>query len=155
MVWYVLCFTPGHIVLLIKFAYLSMEIINHHHYRAVFHVTEMPHIASHSFQVKQTGAKPKQRKNWRKSTVQLVPSAPPLPPTAPQNTEPVPRNRDIPLRLPRAMSSPAVDSIPLTDRNAAKPDESMSSNKENVTAVRARSPARPRKNANEKENHLR
>uniref|UniRef100_A0A0E0CRD1 Kinesin motor domain-containing protein n=1 Tax=Oryza meridionalis TaxID=40149 RepID=A0A0E0CRD1_9ORYZ len=105
--------------------------------------------------VKQTGAKPKQRKNWRKSTVQLVPSAPPLPPTAPQNTEPVPRNRDIPLRLPRAMSSPAVDSIPLTDRNAAKPDESMSSNKENVTAVRARSPARPRKNANEKENHLR
>uniref|UniRef100_A0A0E0K545 Kinesin motor domain-containing protein n=1 Tax=Oryza punctata TaxID=4537 RepID=A0A0E0K545_ORYPU len=105
--------------------------------------------------VKQTGAKPKQRKNWRKSTVQLVPSAPPLPPTAPQNTEPVPRNRDIPLRLPRAMSSSAVDSNPpLTDRNAAKPDESMGSNKENVTAVRARSPARPRKNANEKENHL-
>ncbi|KAF0935236.1 hypothetical protein E2562_031272 [Oryza meyeriana var. granulata] len=106
--------------------------------------------------VKQTGAKPKQRKNWRKSTVQLVPSVPALPPTAPQNTEPVPRNRgDIPLRLPRAMSSTAVDSNPpLTDRNAAKPDESVSTNKENVAAVRARSPARPRKNANEKENHL-
>uniref|UniRef100_J3LGZ8 Kinesin motor domain-containing protein n=1 Tax=Oryza brachyantha TaxID=4533 RepID=J3LGZ8_ORYBR len=106
--------------------------------------------------VKQTGAKPKQRKNWRKSTVQLVPSAPPLPPAAPENTEPVARNRDIPLRLPRAMSSTAVDSNPpLTDRNAAKPDESVSTNKENVTAVRARSPTRPRKNANEKENHLR
>uniref|UniRef100_A0A0D9VKX5 Kinesin motor domain-containing protein n=1 Tax=Leersia perrieri TaxID=77586 RepID=A0A0D9VKX5_9ORYZ len=106
--------------------------------------------------VEQTGAKQKKRKNWRKSTVQLVPSTPPLPPTAPQNTEVVPRNRDIPLRLPRAMSSTTMDgNPPLTDRNAAKPDESVSSNKENVAAVRARSPARSRKNANEKENHLR
>ncbi|KAG8072363.1 hypothetical protein GUJ93_ZPchr0006g42296 [Zizania palustris] len=107
--------------------------------------------------VKQTGAKQKSRKNWRKSTIQLVPSAPPLPPLATENTEQAPRNRgDIPLRLPRAMSSTAVDSNPpLTDRNAPKPGESVSSSKENVTAVPARSPARVRKNAVEKENHMR
>ncbi|KAG8059471.1 hypothetical protein GUJ93_ZPchr0002g26634 [Zizania palustris] len=104
--------------------------------------------------VKQTGAKQKPRKNWRKSTIQLVPSDLPLAPSAPENTEPAPRNRgDIPLRLPRAMSSTAVDSNPpLTDRNSVKPGESVTSNKENIAA---RSPARPRKHAVEKENHLR
>ncbi|KAL5207040.1 hypothetical protein ABZP36_031475 [Zizania latifolia] len=107
--------------------------------------------------VKQTGAKQKPRKNWRKSTIQLVPSDLPLAPSAPENTEPAPRNRgDIPLRLPRAMSSTAVDNNPpLTDRNSAKPGESVTSNKENIAAVAARSPARPRKHAVEKENHLR
>ena len=105
------------------------------------------------FQAKQNGAKPKQRKNWRKSTIQLVPTEPPPPlASAPDNSEAAPQNRaDIPLRLPRAMSS---ESNPLTDRNAAtKPDESASTNKEN-TGVPARLPARPRKNAaTEKENH--
>jgi len=107
--------------------------------------------------VKQKGAKPKQRKNWRKSTIQLVPTEPPpAAPSAPENCEAPPQNRpDIPLRLPRAMSSlPAESSNPLTDRNATKPDESASTNKEN-TSVPARLPARSRKNAaTEKENHL-
>uniref|UniRef100_A0ACD5YZ84 Uncharacterized protein n=1 Tax=Avena sativa TaxID=4498 RepID=A0ACD5YZ84_AVESA len=108
--------------------------------------------------VKQNGAKPKQRKNWRKSTIQLVPTeAPPAAPSAPENCEAPPQNRpDIPLRLPRAMSSLPAESNPLTDRNATKPDESASTtNKENTTSVPARLPARPRKNAaTEKENHL-
>uniref|UniRef100_A0ACD5UZE6 Uncharacterized protein n=1 Tax=Avena sativa TaxID=4498 RepID=A0ACD5UZE6_AVESA len=108
--------------------------------------------------VKQNGAKPKQRKNWRKSTIQLVPTeAPPAAPSAPENCEAPPQNRpDIPLRLPRAMSSLPAESNPLTDRNASKPDESASTtNKENTTSVPARLPARPRKNAaTEKENHL-
>ncbi|CAM0906317.1 unnamed protein product [Alopecurus aequalis] len=104
---------------------------------------------------KQNGAKPKQRKNWRKSTIQLVPTEPNPPlASAPDNSEAAPQNRaDIPLRLPRAMSSLPAESNPLTDRNAVtKPDESTSTNKEN-TGVPARLPARPRKNATEKENH--
>ncbi|KAE8792470.1 Chromosome-associated kinesin KIF4A [Hordeum vulgare] len=110
--------------------------------------------------VKQGGAKPKQRKNWRKTaTIQLVPTEPPPPTSAPDNPEAAPQNRaDIPLRLPRAMSA-AVDSNPLTDRNAAKAGESVSSNKENGSLAMARAPALPparlRKNAAmEKENHL-
>lgn len=105
--------------------------------------------------VKQPGAKPKQRKNWCKSTIQLVPTEPPPPPSAPDNCEAAPRSRaDIPLRLPRGMSPVPAESNPLTDRNSTKPDESASTNKDN-NSVRARSPARPRKNAIEKENHLR
>lgn len=104
--------------------------------------------------VKQNGAKPKQRKNWRKSTIQLVPTEPPAAPSAQDNCEAAPQNRaDIPLRLPRAMSSLPAESNPLTDRNATKPDESVSTNKEN-TSVPSRLPARSRKNATEKENHL-
>ncbi|KAM0898604.1 hypothetical protein ACQ4PT_021784 [Festuca glaucescens] len=103
--------------------------------------------------VKQNGAKPKQRKNWRKSTIQLVPTGPPPPPSAPDNCEAAPQNRtDIPLRLPRAMSSLPAEGNPLSDRNATKPDESASTNKEN-TSVPVRLPARSRKNAVEKENH--
>jgi hypothetical protein len=50
------------------------------------------------------------------------------------------------------MSSLPAEGNPLTDRNATKPDESASTNKEN-TSVTARPPARSRKNAVEKENH--
>ncbi|VAH44736.1 unnamed protein product [Triticum turgidum subsp. durum] len=113
---------------------------------------------------KQGGAKPKQqRKNWRKSaTIQLVPTEPPPPASAsaPDNAEAAPQNRaDIPLRLPRAMSSAsAAESNPLTDRNASKAGETVSSNKENgsvATRAPAPAPARSRKNAAmEKENHL-
>lgn len=115
----------------------------------------------YNFQAKQGGAKPKQRKNWRKSaTIQLVPTEPPPPASAsaPDNAEAAPQNRaDIPLRLPRAMS--AAENNPLTDRNATKAGESVSSNKENGSVATTRAPApaaaRSRKNAAmEKENHL-
>ncbi|KAM0870635.1 hypothetical protein ACQ4PT_039877 [Festuca glaucescens] len=93
------------------------------------------------------------RKNWRKSTIQLVPTGPLPPPSAPDNCEAAPQSRaDIPLRLPRAMSSLPAEGNPLTDRNATKPDESASTNKEN-TSFPVRPPARSRKNAVEKENH--
>ncbi|TVU28486.1 hypothetical protein EJB05_20005 [Eragrostis curvula] len=103
--------------------------------------------------------KTKPRKNWRRSTVQLVPSDP-VPPSAPANTGAVPRDRgDIPLRLPRAMSSAAAETNPppLTDRNAAKPEESVSSiNKESTGAAAVRPPSQLRKNSTtEKENQLR
>ncbi|KAL6912146.1 hypothetical protein ACP4OV_000951 [Aristida adscensionis] len=101
------------------------------------------------------------RRSWRKSKVQvqIIPSEP-LPPPAPENTEAATRERrDIPLRLPRAMSSASIESSnpPLTDRNAAKPDESVStrSNKESTGAAAPRPLPQLRKNATDKENNLR
>lgn len=109
-------------------------------------------------QVNQTAETKKPRKNWRKSTIQLVPG--PLLPSEPVATEAAPRDRaDIPLKLPRAMSSvtPAESNPPLTDRNAAKPDESVSTGSKNSTGAAAtRAPSQLRKNATtEKENQLR
>ncbi|GJM86813.1 hypothetical protein PR202_ga02708 [Eleusine coracana subsp. coracana] len=103
-------------------------------------------------------AKTKRRKNWRRATVQLIPSDP-LQPSAPENTEAAPRDRgDIPLRLPRAMSSAAAETNPppLSDRNAAKPEESMSSiNKGGTgTAAMRPPPSQLRKNATTKENQF-
>ncbi|AQK74805.1 P-loop containing nucleoside triphosphate hydrolase superfamily protein [Zea mays] len=109
--------------------------------------------------VNQTAETKKPRKNWRKSTIQLVPG--PLLPSEPVATEAAPRDRaDIPLKLPRAMSSVTpVESNPppLTDRNAAKPDESVSTGSKNSTgAAVTRAPSQLRKNATtEKENQLR
>lgn len=108
-------------------------------------------------EVNQTAeTKKKPRKNWRKSTVQLV--TVPLPPSVPETTEAAPRDRaDIPLKLPRAMSSASAESNPppLTDRNAAKPDESVSTGTKESTAA-TRPPSQLRKNAaTEKENQLR
>ncbi|CAN6280014.1 unnamed protein product [Urochloa humidicola] len=100
--------------------------------------------------------KKKPRKNWRKSTVQLVPT--PLPPSVPETSEAAPRDRtNIPLKLPRAMSSVPAESNPppLTDRNAAKPDESTTAGAKESTAA-TRPPSQLRKNATtEKENQLR
>ncbi|KAG2661484.1 hypothetical protein PVAP13_1KG507200 [Panicum virgatum] len=100
--------------------------------------------------------KKKPRKNWRKSTIQLVPA--PLPPSATEATEAATRDRvDIPLKLPRAMSSGPAESNPppLTDRNAAKRGESVSTGSKESTAA-TRPPSQLRKNATtEKENQLR
>jgi len=108
-------------------------------------------------QVNQTAeTKKKPRKNWRKSTIQLVPA--PLPPSATEATEAATRDRvDIPLKLPRAMSSGPAESNPppLTDRNAAKRGESVSTGSKESTAA-TRPPSQLRKNATtEKENQLR
>jgi hypothetical protein len=109
-------------------------------------------------QVNQTAETKKPRKNRRKSTIQLVPG--PLLPSEPVATEAAPRDiANIPLKLPRAMSSvtPAESNPPLTDRNAAKPDESVSTGSKNSTGAAAtRAPSQLRKNATtEKENQLR
>ncbi|KAF8756780.1 hypothetical protein HU200_011055 [Digitaria exilis] len=95
------------------------------------------------------------RKNWRKSTIQLVPA--PSAPSLPETTDAAPRERaDIPLKLPRAMSStPESNPPPLTDRNAAKPDEPVGTGTKEGTAA-TRPPSQLRKNATtEKENQLR
>ncbi|KAJ1281005.1 hypothetical protein BS78_04G275400 [Paspalum vaginatum] len=107
-------------------------------------------------EVNQTAeTKKKIRKNWRKSTVQLVPDLP----SATETKEAAPRERpDITLKLPRAMSSaPAESNPPLTDRNAAKPDESASTGgKESTAAAATRPLPQLRKDATtEKENQLR
>ncbi|CAN6246143.1 unnamed protein product [Urochloa humidicola] len=111
-------------------------------------------IGNHA--VDQTARTKKPRKNWRKSTVQLVPT--PLPPSVPETTEAAPRDRtNIPLKLPRSMSSSPTESNPppLTDRNAAKPDESVTTGTKESTAA-TRPPSQLRKNATtEKENQLR
>nr|CAB3448144.1 unnamed protein product [Digitaria exilis] len=99
--------------------------------------------------------KKKPRKNWRKSTIQLVPA--PSAPAVPETTDAAPRERaDIPLKLPRAMSStPESNPPPLTDRNAAKPDEPVGTGTKEGTAA-TRPPSQLRKNATtEKENQLR
>jgi hypothetical protein len=73
---------------------------------------------------------------------------------------PLRTRENIPLRLPRAMSSAALPSenatnALLADRNGVWSDDLTSINKESGGAgVVSRSPARPRKNANEKENEL-
>lgn len=82
-------------------------------------------------------------------------------PSSVNNVAPLRSHENIPLRLPRAMSSTALPSEnatnpPLADRNAVRSDNLTSINKESGGAVVApRSPARLRKNANEKENELR
>lgn len=107
----------------------------------------------------------KQRKTWHKSKVQIIPTVvgPTITPESVSvNNDAPPRSHEnISLRLPRAMSSATLPSEnatnpPLADRNAVRSDDMNSINKDNGGAVVApRSPARLRKNANEKENELR
>lgn len=107
----------------------------------------------------------KQRKCWRKSKVQIIPTVvgPTITPESVSlNNDAPPRSREnIPLRLPRAMSSTALPSEnptnpPLAERNAVRSDDMTSINKDNGgTVVAPRSPSRLRKTANEKENELR
>ncbi|XVF36591.1 hypothetical protein REPUB_Repub19eG0070400 [Reevesia pubescens] len=109
---------------------------------------------------KPNAPKPNQRKKWGKSTIQLVPVAPPAsqpentaalqnpenvePPKKPENCQ---SESDIPLKLPRAMRSASSNgSKLLRERNADQHDES--SNKE--PAVLA--PSSPTRTSEEKEN---
>ncbi|KAJ8459879.1 hypothetical protein OPV22_032805 [Ensete ventricosum] len=99
--------------------------------------------------------KPGRRKKWRKSTFQLVPTGP-SPCSMLQNNEATTIREDVPLRLPRAMDSMALDNNPpFVDRNSIGADESVSSNKEIRGIVSRGSPVRLRKKAsNEKENYM-
>ncbi|KAF3329159.1 chromosome-associated kinesin KIF4 [Carex littledalei] len=114
----------------------------------------------------QPGEKMKSRKTWHKSKVQIIPTVvgPTITPESisVDNDAPPRSHENIPLRLPRAMSSAtlpsenATNTPPLADRNAVRSDDMTSINKDNGGAVVApRSPAQLRKNANEKENELR
>ncbi|GAB4862075.1 Kinesin-like protein KIN-4C, variant 3 [Ancistrocladus abbreviatus] len=95
------------------------------------------------------------KKNWRKSTIQLIPVAPPS--TQAENTErPIEletrREVDIPLKLPRAMR-PATTSNSklLKDRNADRPKESGVDKDASIPAPR--SPVQRAKKLEDKENH--
>ncbi|WOK92526.1 kinesin-like protein KIN-4C isoform X1 [Canna indica] len=101
--------------------------------------------------IKQTADKKGQRKKWRKSKIQLVPTEP-LPSALPHNSD-AQRPEDVPLRLPRAMDSTAVDNNPLADMNSGRANESTNTNKEVRRIVPPRSPLRTRKTSDEKENH--
>ncbi|THU48274.1 hypothetical protein C4D60_Mb09t24510 [Musa balbisiana] len=95
--------------------------------------------------------KPGRRKKWRKSTFQLVPTGP-SPPSMLQNNEAATIREDVPLRLPRAMDSMALDNNPpFVDRNSIRADESVSTNKEIRGLV---SQGLRKKASNEKENHM-
>uniref|UniRef100_A0A2C9U0L0 Kinesin motor domain-containing protein n=1 Tax=Manihot esculenta TaxID=3983 RepID=A0A2C9U0L0_MANES len=132
---------------------------------------------------KSNAPKPPQRKKWRKSVIQLVPTAPPstqpgkaeapqkvdnsagetdmplkLPratlSAASNNAKPdnnSAREADVPLKLPRAMLSAASQSNALLkERNADQSNEPV--NKE-ASVHPARSPARPPRTSEEKENY--
>ncbi|XP_050213415.1 kinesin-like protein KIN-4C [Mercurialis annua] len=133
--------------------------------------------------VKSNAAKGNQRKKWRKSTVQLIPVAPPSSTQQPVKAENNAGEADIiPLRLPRAMLSAASNSVKpenngateasnvplklprsmqsaassnssalLRERNADQSSNDVV-NKENVV-LPLRSPARPPKTSEEKENY--
>lgn len=101
-----------------------------------------------------TAVKPSQRKKWRKSVIQLVPVAPPLP--QPELTEPPKKaenniEADMPLKLPRAMRSAASNGNPFRVRNSDHPQGSSASNKD-IPPVSG-SPVRPARASEEKENY--
>ncbi|GAB4844185.1 hypothetical protein Ancab_037551 [Ancistrocladus abbreviatus] len=95
------------------------------------------------------------RKNWRKSTIQLVPVAPPS--TQADNGEPPKEPEtsgiavDIPLKLPRAMRLAASNSKLLKDRNSDEPEESGVNKEGGIPAPK--SPVWHVKKPEEKENH--
>ncbi|CAL9761234.1 unnamed protein product [Musa acuminata subsp. burmannicoides] len=95
--------------------------------------------------------KPGRRRKWRKSTFQLVPTGP-SPPSMLQNNEATTIREDVPLRLPRAMDSMALDNNPpFVDRNSIRADESVSTNKEIRGLI---SQGLRKKASKEKENHM-
>ncbi|OVA10479.1 Kinesin [Macleaya cordata] len=104
---------------------------------------------------KTNASKQNQRKKWRKSTLQIVPDAPP-PSAQPESVEATakPENRveqDIPSKLPRAMRSTAVNNNPFRERNSDQVGESFE-NKE-VGVATSRNPAWQTRDSEEKENH--
>ncbi|XAR62078.1 Plus-end-directed kinesin ATPase [Bertholletia excelsa] len=103
--------------------------------------------------VKSDAPKHNQRKKWRKSVLQLVPTAPAI---QPESTE-VPRqpenggtDSEIPLQLPRAMRSAASNNNLLRERNSEFTDTSVVS-KERGTPAQS-SPPRQQRTRDEKEN---
>lgn len=85
--------------------------------------------------------KPNQRKKWRKSTIQLIPtpqaSSQPEKPEATQKTEnDLNEIVNVPLKLPRAMRSAAANGGNLLrERNSDQLEDSVSGNKEHELIV--------------------
>ncbi|KAK8921291.1 Kinesin-like protein FLA10 [Platanthera zijinensis] len=107
-------------------------------------------------QVNRNSEKPKKRKNWRKTTIQLVTEQVEASAPAPQSKE-VQIREDIRLRLPRAMETTASLSNhpPFSDMNSVRGDESTNRNKDGRGICPPRSPTRLMNNApDEKENKL-
>ncbi|EEF48626.1 Chromosome-associated kinesin KIF4A, putative [Ricinus communis] len=105
---------------------------------------------------KSNAPKGDQKKKWRKSTIQLVPVVPLPTTTQPEKTEAAqkPDNNsagevDGPLKLPRAIAASNSSGL-LRERNAGQSNEVV--NKENVVHP-TRSPARPPRTSEEKENY--
>ncbi|KAH7849370.1 hypothetical protein Vadar_016870 [Vaccinium darrowii] len=103
---------------------------------------------------KSNAPKPNQRKKWRKSVIQLVPTAAPT--LLPESTEAVKKpessatEAEIPLQLPRAMRSAASNNL-LRERNSEQSDVSVV-NKEGGGAPAPTSPTRRQRMTDEKEN---
>lgn len=107
---------------------------------------------------KTNAPKPNRRKKWGKAVVQLVPVAPPpaLPETTMKASEKpddgISLQGDIPLKLPRAMRTPAPSgSNVLRERNADRSDETILSKEAGVAAPEVLVPQA--RNSDEKENH--
>lgn len=108
----------------------------------------MNHVVITSFtmflltkQVKSKTNKPNQRKKWRKSTIQLIPTPQPTSqpekPESTQKTENDPSEvANIPLKLPRAMRSAAANGGNLLrERNSDHAEDSVGGNKEHELIV--------------------
>ncbi|MQL87255.1 hypothetical protein Taro_019809 [Colocasia esculenta] len=120
-------------------------------------ISSHPHRELFLFPVimKPTASKPNRRKNWRKSVVQLVPSAT-VPPTQSEinHDEPPKTREDMVLKLPRAMGSQALNSQPLGDRNSIMADESAGNKDVGAGIIPPKSPVRLPRATNEKENKM-
>ncbi|KAG0480048.1 hypothetical protein HPP92_010906 [Vanilla planifolia] len=101
-------------------------------------------------------AKQKKRKNWRKSTIQIVPAEPKEPPSAPQPPTEAQDRNELPFRLPRAMEHMPLESLPpFSDRNSITSEEPVNRSKENIRGgAPPRSPAKLRNATDQKENNF-
>lgn len=104
-------------------------------------------------QIKSNAPKQNRRKKWKKSVIQLVPAAPPTSGQPENNEVPMPAENavapDIPLKLPRAMSSATISSNLLRERNANPTGETIGDKE--INTIAPRSPIRMRE-TDEKEN---
>lgn len=116
-------------------------------------------LISHPSQAKTKAPKPNRRKKWGKAAVQLIPVAPPpaLPETTMKASEKpddgISLQGDIPLKLPRAMRTPApTGSNVLRERNADPGDETILS-KEEAGEAAAEVLVPQARRSDDKENH--
>ncbi|CAN0873449.1 Kinesin-like protein KIN-4C, partial [Linum grandiflorum] len=113
---------------------------------------------------KSNAPKPNQRKKWRKSVIQLVPVAAAQPETVVQTAAPPAtpsgssETTEKPLKLPRAMRAPGSNKgVLLRERNGAA-DESVHKEvggRGRLNHPPTKSPSRPARPTDEKENHSR
>lgn len=137
-----------------------MQCDNPHIHIDIHEAVNLVHIL---LQVLPNVPKPNQRKKWGKAVVQLVPVAPP-PAAQPETTTTTTAVKkpnefsidgDLPLKLPRAMRTPATSSgssNTLRERNSDSSSDGRAHSKENAAAQAPKSPARRAPMSDEKEN---